>query len=104
MDIQPSWVYCLDDGIFRQIMDEIPQALSKTKRIAMGKEKIKALFKYDKTYPRWVQEAEWSIVNDKSLIFSHQKKAKGGEIRTYYYFYDEDTKEEKVIEQFEKVR
>lgn len=55
LDIQPSWVDCFDDSIFRQIMDEIPQELYKTKRIALGKEKIKALFKYDKTYPRWVQ-------------------------------------------------
>lgn len=29
------------------------------------------------------------------------KKAKGGDIRTYYYFYDEDTQKETVVEQFE---
>lgn len=74
---------------------------SKTKRIAMGKEKVKALFKYDKTYPRWVQGVEWPIVNGKPLVFSHQKKAKGGDIRTYYYFYDPDTKEQTVVEQFD---
>ena len=101
LDIQPSWLCFNDDSIFQKIMDEIPQDLSKTKRIAMGKEKIKALFKYDKTYPRWVQSPEWPIVNGKPLVFSHQQKAKGGDIRTYYYFYDEDTKKETVIEQFE---
>ena len=101
LDIQSSWVDCFDDSIFRQIMDEIPQELSKTKRIALGKEKIKALFKYNKTYPLWVQGAEWAIANGKPPIFSHQKKAKGGDIRTYYYFYDEDTQKETVVEQFE---
>lgn len=101
IQIQPSWVDTQDDSILQPIIDSIPKDLSKTKRIAMGKEKIKAMFKYDKTYPRWVQGAEWPIVNGKPLVFSHQEKAKGGDIRTYYYFYDENTKEQTVIEQFD---
>ncbi len=101
LDIQPDWLDVLDDSILQPIIDSIPKDLSKTKRIAMGKEKIRALFKYDKTYPRWVQSPEWPIVNGKPLVFSHQEKAKGGDIRTYYYFYDEDTKEQTVIEQFD---
>lgn len=101
LQIQPDYIDCQPDSILQPIIDSIPKDLSKTKRIAMGKEKVKALFKYDKTYPRWVQEAEWPIVNGKSLVFSHQKKAKGGDIRTYYYFYDPDTKEQTVVEQFD---
>lgn len=98
--IQPSWAFTVDDSILQSIIDSIPKDLSKSKRIAIGKEKIKALFKYDKTYPRWIQSPEWPIVNGKPLVFSHQEKAKGGDIRTYYYFYDEDTKEQTVVEQF----
>lgn len=101
IDIQPVWTFSNDDSILQPVIDSIPKDLPKTKRVAIGKEKIKALFKYDKTYPRWVQGAEWPIVNGKPLVFSHQEKAKGGDIRTYYYFYDEDTKEETVIEQFD---
>ena len=101
LQIQPDYIDCQDDSILQPIIDSIPKDLSKTKRIAMGKEKVKALFKYDKTYPRWVQEAEWPIVNGKPLVFSHQQKAKGGDIRTYYYFYDPDTKEQTVVEQFD---
>ena len=101
LDIQPDYIDCQDDSILQPIIDSIPKDLSKTKRIAMGKEKVKALFKYDKTYPRWVQGVEWPIVNGKPLVFSHQKKAKGGDIRTYYYFYDPDTKEQTVVEQFD---
>ncbi len=101
LKIQPDWIDCNDDSILQSIIDSIPKDLSKAKRIAIGKEKVKAMFKYDKTYPRWVQSPEWPIVNGKPLVFSHQEKAKGGDIRTYYYFYDEDTKEETVIVQFE---
>lgn len=101
LQIQPDWIDCQDDSILQPIIDSIPKDLSKTKRIAMGKEKIKELFRYDKTYPRWIQSPEWPIVNGKPLVFSHQEKAKGGDIRTYYYFYDEDTKEQTVIEQFD---
>ena len=73
--------------------------MSKTKRVAWGKARIKELFKYDKTYPRWIQYPEWPIVNGKPLVFSHQKKAGKGDERVYYYFYDPDTKKETAITQ-----
>lgn len=100
LDIQPTWLDISDDGIFQQILDEIPQELSKTQRIKLGKERVKELFKYDKTYPRWIQSPEWPIVNGKPLVFSHQEKVKDDDFHTYYYFYNEDTKEQTVIEQF----
>ena len=100
LDIQPSWVDCQDDSILEPIINSIPKDLSKTKRIAMGKEKIRALFRYDKTYPRWIQGAEWPIVNGKPLVFSHQERAKGEDWRVLYYLYDPYTKEQTVVEQF----
>lgn len=100
LKIQPAWLDINDDKIFQRIIDEIPQELSKTQRIKLGKEKVKAMFKYDKTYPRWVQDPEWPIVNGKPLVFSHQEKVKGEDFHTYYYFYDEDTKEQTIVEQF----
>lgn len=100
LDIQPSWLDIEDDqGIFDKIIAECPKDLSKTKRIAWGKAKLKELFKYDKTYPRWIQDPEWPIVNGKPLVFSHQKKAGKNDERVYYYFYDPDTKKETVITQ-----
>lgn len=100
LDIQPSWLDITDDqGIFDKILAERPQELSKTKQIAWGKAKLKELFKYDKTYPRWVQDPEWPIVNGKPLVFSHQSKEKKDDARVYYYFYDPDTKEQTVVEQ-----
>ena len=100
LDIQPSWLDIEDDqGIFDKIIVECPKDLSKTKRVAWGKARIKELFKYDKTYPRWIQDPEWPIINGKPLVFSHQKKAGKDDERVYYYFYDPDTKEETVITQ-----
>lgn len=100
LDIQPSWLDCQDDSILEPLIESIPKDLSKTKRIAMGKEKIKALFRYDKSYPRWIQEAEWPFVNGKPLVFSHQERIKGDDWHVLYYFYDPDTKEQTVVEQF----
>ena len=99
IDIQPSWLYVLDDSL-DHIVYEIPKDLSKTKQIAWGKQRVKELFKYDKSYPRWIQEAEWPIVNGKPLVFSHQERIKGDDYHVLYYFYDPDTKEQAVVEQF----
>ena len=65
----------------------------------MGEAELKKLFRYDKTYPRWVQDPEWPIVNGKPLVFSHQSKGKKGDERVYYYFYDPETQMETVIAQ-----
>lgn len=100
LDIQPSWLDIVDDqGIFDKIIAQVPQDLSKAKRIQWGKEQLKKLFRYDKTYPRWIQAPEWPIVNGKPLVFSHQKKAGKDDVRTLYYFYDPDTKAETIITQ-----
>lgn len=101
LDIQPSWLDITDDqGIFDKILAERPKELSKTKQIAWGKAELKKLFRYDKTYPRWVQDPEWPIVNGKPLVFSHQSKEKKDDERVNFYFYDPDTKEQTVITQF----
>ncbi|MGN1040889.1 MAG: hypothetical protein ACI4QL_05620 [Candidatus Fimimonas sp.] len=100
LSLLPTWLDIDDDEIFQQIMDGIPADLPKTKRIAMGKAKIKEMFRYDKTYPRWEQEPEWPIVNGKPLVFSHQQKVKGDDFHFCYFFYNPDTKEETVVEQF----
>ena len=100
LDIQPSWLDITDDqGIFDKILAERPKELSKTKQIAWGKAELKKLFRYDKTYPRWIQSPEWPITEGKPLVFSHQKKAGKDDERVFYYFYDPETKAETVITQ-----
>ncbi len=101
LDMQPSWADCDDDqGIFDKIIADLQKNICNTKQISLGKARIKELFRYDKTYPRWIQSPEWPIVNGKPLVFSHQRKAGKDDERTFYYFYDPDTKEETVITQF----
>ncbi len=100
ISIQPSWLNT-DSDILDFIVHEMPQGLSKSKRIALGKQRVKELFRYDKTYPRWIQGAEWPIVNGKPLVFSHQERDKTiGDDITKYYFYDPDTNEQVIVEQF----
>lgn len=100
LNIQPSWVDIDDDSLVSSIVDSIPNDLSRNQRVLIGKKKIKELFKYTKTYPRWLQNPEWPIINGKPLVFSHQERLRSDDLRTRYYFFDPDTKEEKVIEQF----
>lgn len=100
LEIQPSWLdICEDQGIFDKIIAEMPNGLSKTKRIQWGKNKLKELFKYDKTYPRWIQDPEWPIVDGKPLVFARQERAGKNDERTYYYFYDPETGGQIVIAQ-----
>lgn len=100
LNIQPSWLDIVDDqGIFDYILDEVPKDLSYTKRVKWGKTKLKEMFRYDRTYPRWIQGAEWPIVNGKPLVFSHQISEKDSEL-VKFYFYDPDTGEEVIVEQF----
>ena len=100
LKIQPSWLDITDDqGLFDKILAERPKELSGTKQTEWGKAVLRKMFRYDKTYPRWVQDPEWPIVNGKPLVFSHQSKEKNGDERVYYYFYDPETKKETVITQ-----
>lgn len=101
LEIQPSWLDMTDDqGIFDKIIAEVPKDLSKTKRIQWGKNQLKELFQYDKTYPRWIQDPEWPIVDGKPLVFDHQERAGKDDERTYYYFYDPETGSQTIITQF----
>lgn len=100
--IQPSWMITGDDlELFDKILEEVPKDLSKTKQIEWGEARIKELFRYDETYPCWIQDPEWPIVNGKPLVFSHQKDLGEDDARTYFYFYDPDTKEETVVMQLD---
>ncbi|MDR0850852.1 MAG: hypothetical protein LBN07_05275, partial [Christensenellaceae bacterium] len=78
LDIQPSWLDVSpneENFLIENIINKIPTDLkTKTEKIKWCKEKIKELFKYDKTPPRWVQYAAWPIVNGKPLVFRKQSK------------------------------
>lgn len=85
--------------IFEKIYDELPQELSKTKKIKLFREKLKEVFpRAGKGYPMWVQEAEWPVSNGKPMKYISQKVNMFA--ISYYTFEDVDTGEQRVIEQF----
>ena len=101
ISIQPNWLEIYDeDFLEKQIISQIPDGLSEPKRIAWCKARIKELFRYDDKPPRWLQGAEWPIKNGKPLVFRNQVRVKGDDYRVLYYFYDPDTGEEEIVEQF----
>lgn len=95
-------VYPVIDRVF----EEIPQELSRTKRIRMFKERIKQEFHVEgNKYPRWIQGGEWPLgQNNKPMRFIEQKQKKGkgyGQmLYTLYFFEDVETGEQKIVEQF----
>jgi hypothetical protein len=101
VELIPEWLYGVDDkGVFDKIMALIPNDLPKEEKMALFEVKAKEFFKADNELPYWIQEAEWPIINGKPLVFSHQEEEVGYGERTFYYFYDAETKEETIITQF----
>lgn len=100
LKIQPSWLDITDENFLQEkVLSEIPEGLSETKQINWCKTKLKELFKYENKPPRWVQEAEWPIVNGKPLVFKNQTKEKKDDERVYFHFYDPETGIEKTVMQ-----
>ena len=94
------------DHLLDELLETLPEGLSKTKRAKLYKEKVKELFGIqDKKYPRWVQEAEWPIApSGRPMRFVEQKRAKGKEyamtLLTHYVFEDPDTGEQRIVDQY----
>ena len=63
------------------------------------KKKVKELFKYETKKPRWIQQPEWPIIDNRPLIFKYQKTSSEGVEQ--YFFYDSYTGETRIIEQVE---
>ncbi len=94
------------EGILENLLESIPAELSKTKKIKLYKEQVKAMFHIEKNkYPRWVQEAEWPLgQSNKPMRFIEQKRKKGKAyaimMYTEFWFEDVETGEQRVVEQF----
>ena len=99
LDIQPDWLELQDEEFLLGIYNSAPNDLSESKKKEYCKARIRELFKYDKKPPEWLQSGEWAIVNGKPLVFSHQETAQDSD-HELYYFYDAETKEEIIVEQY----
>lgn len=101
VDIQPNWLDITDeDFLNEQIVTKVPEGLSKTKRIQWCKARLKEMFRYDKSYPRWVQSPEWPILDGKPLVFKTQMMDKNDMERVDFVFYDPDTEAEHIVTQW----
>ena len=94
------------DEILENLLESIPEGLSKTKKVKLYKEQVKAMFHIEKNkYPRWVQSAEWPLgQNNKPMRFIEHNRKKGKEyammMYTEFCFEDIETGEQRVFEQF----
>lgn len=95
----PSWASVEDISLIKNIISSAPENLSRTEKLKWGKDKVKQIFKYDNKKPNWLNDPVWPFKDGKPLVFSHQETVPDGYIK--YFFYDETTGEETIIEQCE---
>ena len=101
LDIQPRWLDITnEDFLNTQVIAKIPEGLTKAKRIQWCKARLKELFKYDKSPPRWIQSAEWPILEGKPLVFRKQINNIADNERVDYIFYCPETGEEHIVTQW----
>lgn len=93
-------------GIIEAIIEQVPETISKGKRMKQIKELIKKEFHVDGSkYPRWIQGGEWPLSKSgKPMRFIEQKRKKSKEysemLYTQFFFEDVDTGEIRVIDQY----
>lgn len=97
----PEYLDIRDETFLYQIINSASEGFSKTEKLHYGQKKVMELFKYDKKPPDWIQSPEWPIVKGKPLVFRYQITNKENSDHEYYYFYDPETKEETIIEQYD---
>ena len=94
------------DFLLEDLMESLPENLSKTKKIKLYKERVKELFHIEpKKYPRWVQDPEWPLGEDGvPMKFIAQNRKKDGRYEaclfTEFIFEDVKTGKQITVEQF----
>jgi hypothetical protein len=86
------------DALIRRLVTEIPEELTKKKKIKLLKETLREAFHLvPRKVPRWVQEPEWPMGKNSPMAFVEQNK--DGEL-VQFVFRDVDTGETKIVEQY----
>lgn len=94
------------DDLLMDLLETLPDNLSKTKKVKLYKEQLRSLFHIESNkYPRWIQEAEWPIGEDGiPMKFISQKRKKGKSydtmLFTEFLFEDVKTGKKRIVEQF----
>lgn len=94
----------LKSDFFEKYILSYDSSLSKTETKKLIKHKIDELFKYQSKPPRWIQNPEWIIKNNRPLFFLHQVEIKNCEHfhddGFIYLFVNQETKEIGTVTQF----
>ncbi|CRK83342.1 hypothetical protein [Neobacillus massiliamazoniensis] len=98
LDTQPSWLDIDEDFFYEEILSKAPQ-LKKSELKKWLKNRIKEMFKYASTPPRWLQNPEWLIINKKPLTFLCQQNINNffHDKATVYVFIDDENGELKTV-------
>ena len=94
------------DDLLMELLESLPENLSKTKKVKLYKEQLRSLFHIESNrYPRWIQEAEWPMGEDgipMKFISQKRKKGKAYDIMLFTEFLFEDVKtgKQRIVEQF----
>ena len=94
------------DNLLMDLLETLPDNLSKTKKVKLYKEQLKSLFHIESNkYPHWIQEAEWPMGEDGiPMKFISQKRRKGKHYETMLFteflFEDIKTGKQRIVEQF----
>ncbi len=83
------------EAVIEGIVESIPDNLSKTKRIALAKAKIKEAFHLERKRPYWYQSPNWPACNGKPMKYVGSKTLNFD--MHVLYFVDVETGEEREV-------
>ena len=102
LDACPTYIggnEVFQSGILEELFDSIPDNLSTEKQISWYKSRVKEIFHIESNhYPKWIQNAEWPMNNNRPMRFVSQEKAP--EIGINFIFVDVETGEKRTVFQF----
>lgn len=84
------------DGLISDIIESVPEGLSKTQTVKYVKDRLKELFPWKKR-PFWIEMPEWPVSNGKPMEYISKKS--DGDL-FLYLFRDPETGEERIVKQF----
>ena len=84
------------DGLIEEIIDSVPNDLTKKERNSKIKEYLKDVFHIKKKHPDWAQESEWPMGQASPMEYMSSESI--GDL-VKYTFRDVDTGEIRIIEQ-----
>jgi hypothetical protein len=98
LDTQPNWLDIDEDFFEQEILFKSPK-LKRSELKKWIKNRIKEMFKYASKPPRWLQNPQWLIANNKPLTFLCQQNINNyfHDMATVYVFIDEESGELRTV-------